>query len=83
MLYRFPALFYRSFPSPCAPSGNGQSLSQGDLDGLRHLYPSEQAEVEILRSRSLGAIELLLGAEAVSPDLKEGLRAQFSALSEK
>ncbi len=83
MLYRFPALFYRSSPSPCAPSGNGQSLSQGDRDGLRHLYPSDQAEAEVLRSRSLGAVELLLGAESISLDLKEGLRAQFKALSEK
>lgn len=83
MLYRFPALFYRSSPSPCAPSGNGQSLSQGDRDGLRHLYPSGDADVEILRSRSLGAVKLLLDADVVSPDLKDGLRAQFSALSEK
>jgi hypothetical protein len=83
MLYRFPPLFYRSSPSPCAPSGNGQSLSQGDRDGLRHLYPSDEAEAEAIRARSLGALDLLLGAEAVSPNLKEGLRAQFSAFGEK
>lgn len=83
MLYRFPPLFYRSSPSPCAPSGNGQSLSQGDRDGLRHLYPSDEAEVDALSSRSLSAFDLLLGAETISPRLKEGLRAQFSALSKK
>jgi hypothetical protein len=41
MLYRFPALFYRTANSDCMPQGDGQSLSEGDRSGLRSLYPSE------------------------------------------
>jgi hypothetical protein len=48
MLYRFPALFYRTQPSPCAPAGEGQQLSEGDKRGLKLLYPKAAA--------SLGAI---------------------------
>ncbi len=39
MLYRFPPLFYRTNGSPCAPTGDGQSLSEGDVRGLRLLFP--------------------------------------------
>ncbi|WP_225801960.1 hypothetical protein [Streptomyces sp. NK15101] len=39
MLYRFPAFFYKSTPSSCAPSGDGQNLSDGDKRGLDLLYP--------------------------------------------
>ena len=49
MLYRFPPIFYKRLPSPCAPVGPGQSLSDGDRTGLQHLYPgggSENAIVE-------------------------------------
>ena len=35
MLYRFPTLFYRTNPSPCAPTGDGIRLSDGDIRGLR------------------------------------------------
>lgn len=83
MLYRFPALFYRSNPSPCAPSGDGQSLSPRDREGLRHLYPSEQADAEIIRARRLGAFELLLGSESVSSDLREGLNRQLMAIADR
>lgn len=41
MLYRFAALFYRTNPSPCAPSGDGVALSEGDVKGLRLLYPHD------------------------------------------
>ena len=44
MLYRFPEIFYKSTPSPCAPLGNGQSLSDGDQRGLQLLYPQTAAE---------------------------------------
>ncbi|MFV0257554.1 MAG: hypothetical protein ACK5PP_03770 [Acidimicrobiales bacterium] len=40
MLYRFPELFYRRWPSSCAPTGDGQSLSDGDRQGLDLLYPT-------------------------------------------
>ncbi|MBA9002537.1 hypothetical protein [Thermomonospora cellulosilytica] len=39
MLYRFPAMFYRTTPSPCAPIGDGESLSEGDKAALLRLYP--------------------------------------------
>src|SRR5512132_2403044 len=39
MLYRFAPFFYKSQPSPCAPTGEGLSLSQDDARGLRLLYP--------------------------------------------
>ncbi|PUB81663.1 MAG: hypothetical protein DBP02_17775 [gamma proteobacterium symbiont of Ctena orbiculata] len=38
MLYRFPTLFYKSNPSDCAPSGEGQDLSGLDKRGLVLLY---------------------------------------------
>jgi len=38
MLYRFPALFYKTEPSPCAPSGDGEDLSAEDKRGLELLY---------------------------------------------
>ena len=38
MLYRFPALFYHTADSPCAPTGGGVELSEGDKRGLRLLY---------------------------------------------
>jgi len=40
MLYRFPPLFYKTDPSPCAPTSDGQSLSDGDKRGLQLLYPT-------------------------------------------
>jgi hypothetical protein len=45
MLYRFPAFFYKSVPSGCAPTGDGIELSAGDLRGLQLLYPRTAAEV--------------------------------------
>lgn len=60
MLYRFEALFYRSQPSPCAPTGNGLNLSPGDGRGLRLLYPAAGGAVAAVADRGaalLGAIE--------------------------
>jgi hypothetical protein len=52
MLYRFPALFYRTQPSPCAPVGDGQGLSDGDKRALGLLYPQHaEALQEIGRRR--------------------------------
>lgn len=51
MLYRFPKLFYVTDPSPCAPFGGTESLSAGDIDGLKKLYPSDTAAVEVLGER--------------------------------
>lgn len=43
MLYRFPRLFYKNQPSPCAPDGAGVELSEGDKRGLVLLYGKAQA----------------------------------------
>ncbi|WP_127507278.1 hypothetical protein [Actinoplanes solisilvae] len=51
MLYRFPALFYRSNPSPCAPVGPGQELSDGDRQGLTLLYPRDDVATDAARGR--------------------------------
>lgn len=40
MLYRFAPFFYKSDPSPCAPTGDGDNLSDGDKRGLGVIYPA-------------------------------------------
>lgn len=67
MLYRFPPLFYRTTPSPCAPSGDGLNLSDGDGRGLRLLYPRTAEELSAIAERKS---ELL---EALDPDEELGL----------
>jgi hypothetical protein len=60
MLYRFPALFYKTAPSPCAPSGDGLELSQADIRGLQLLYPGfggEFQEIVAHRRDLIGAID--------------------------
>ncbi|MCB5168838.1 hypothetical protein LG634_28960 [Streptomyces bambusae] len=52
MLYRFPAFFYKSNPSSCAPAGTGQSLSEGDKRGLRLLYPHAEEELATRQARA-------------------------------
>jgi hypothetical protein len=51
MLYRFAPFFYRTDPSPCAPTGDGTSLSEEDKRGLRLLYPSTQPELAALAAQ--------------------------------
>lgn len=51
MLYRFPPLFYRTQPSPCAPSGDGLRLSDGDKRALKLLYPSQAAALSAIGER--------------------------------
>lgn len=58
MLYRFTPLFYKTIPSACAPTGEGQALSQGDIRGLRLLYPDDQAA----RNTVVSAQEEILSA---------------------
>ena len=62
MLYRFPARFYRTQPSPCAPSGNGQDLSAEDVKGLKILYPAEQHESAAVVGRKERMLEALSSA---------------------
>lgn len=66
MLYRFAPFFYKSNPSPCAPTGNGVDLSDGDKRGLQLLYPAAAEEVEAIAAQSLQGLELMgVGAEGV------------------
>ena len=51
MLYRFPPLFYRTQPSPCAPSGDGQRLSDGDKRALKLLYPKAAPALSAIGER--------------------------------
>jgi hypothetical protein len=73
MLYRFPALFYASASSPCAPSGGGDDLSAGDIAGLQHLYPSDsdamQEIAEMTRDLTSGVRE----SDAAQGDVKAAL----------
>ena len=74
MLYRFPALFYRTSGSPCAPSGDGQDLSEGDGDGLDLLYPGAEAPSESTRRR----YELLQVLEPPMAAMNMGLESEPS-----
>ncbi len=66
MLYQFPALFYRSSPSPCAPAGDGIELSDEDKRGLRLLYGSKPQDVAQFMAR---AQELAQAIESAYPAL--------------
>lgn len=85
MLYRFPPLFYRTAGSTCAPLGDGQSLSQQDIAGLRHLYPdSEDASLRDLERRRelvsvIDASSPFLGLESSGALAEIALRRQLSA----
>jgi hypothetical protein len=76
MLYRFPPLFYKSLPSPCAPEGEGLSLSEGDRRGLSLLYPHSAPELQAIvahREELIGVLESLqdtelMGFETVTTD---------------
>lgn len=65
MLYRFPEIFYKSVPSPCAPLGNGQSLSDGDQRGLQLLYPQTAAEAGALVEAQRNILSGMAEAEGV------------------
>jgi len=80
MLYRFPALFYRTQSNPCAPSGDGQQLSEGDKRGLELLYPMGAQQMSAIgerREKLLNAIEqpedrdAVGGFESAHPRLPE------------
>ncbi len=90
MLYRFPALFYRTADSPCAPSGDGQQLSAGDIAGLQRLYPHDDAARAALRARTEqllatlppgdDAMETLRGARSIRARVAEALAARLGAM---
>lgn len=68
MLYRFPKLFYRSDPSPCAPEGDGTSLSNGDIRGLHLLY-GESPENAASYAASINTVRAAL-TTAKTPEAK-------------
>jgi len=93
MLYRFPPLFYRTQPSPCAPTGDGQQLSDGDKLALGMLYPEQAQAIGVIADRRealLGTIETpaaaggLESATTALPDVAahaaESLRASLTQL---
>jgi hypothetical protein len=64
MLYRFASFFYKTSPSPCAPTTAGIDLSDGDRRGLQLLYPHTASELEAIGTRAERALgELRNGAE--------------------
>lgn len=60
MLYRFPAIFYKSSPSPCAPIGEAGTLSDGDRLGLLHLYPFSDGATHVAE-RQLSILKAIRG----------------------
>ncbi|MFF5971848.1 hypothetical protein ACFY7C_10020 [Streptomyces sp. NPDC012769] len=86
MLYRFPEFFYKSTPSSCAPSGDGQNLSDGDKRGLELLYPHTMAAVTDLQARVDAVLQSLgAGPEGVpganGGDLAEAYRSRVAELA--
>ena len=85
MLYRFAPFFYRSDPSECAPTGDGQDLSAGDERGLRLLYPRDEADGAELRERAstaLSAVVLKDAAESGRPDVSPYRRRLVERLTD-
>jgi hypothetical protein len=68
MLYQFPAPFYRTENSPCAPTGNGIELSAGDIRGLRLLYGDRPEDLEAFRARTR---DLARAIEAAHPEVQK------------
>jgi len=79
MLYRFPALFYKRQPSPCAPSGEGRTLSDGDKRGLTLLYPGEASAVNEIAERREHLVEAIEGPS--SDEAYGGLESMGPSLS--
>ncbi|MDX3864978.1 hypothetical protein [Streptomyces europaeiscabiei] len=85
MLYRFPSFFYKSAPSSCAPTGNGQTLSDGDKRGLNLLYPHTAEEVADLQARADTVLQSIgAGAEGLPSsnggNLVEAYRSRVGVL---
>jgi hypothetical protein len=63
MLYRFEPFFYKTDPSPCAPTGNGLDLSEEDKHGLRLLYPESVDAQSKLAARASVTVDQLAATE--------------------
>ncbi len=85
MLYRFAEFFYKTNPSPCAPTGNGADVSEEDTRGLRLLYPHAAEAVDALGMQSMRGLELMAanvqaaGLEDAGLEGLEGVPAAPSA----
>lgn len=64
MLYRFQSFFYKTDPSPCAPTSDGIDLSEGDKRGLQLLYPESAGAQSDLASRAGATVDQLVTLEA-------------------
>jgi hypothetical protein len=78
MLYRFESFFYKTDPSPCAPTGPGVELSDGDKQGLALLYPAAPEAAAVLVEQSMIGLELLgAGQESVGGSQGGGARSAY------
>jgi hypothetical protein len=73
MLYRFPAPYYRTFPNPCAPTGNGIDLSGGDIEALLRAYPFDTVESSTQNTRRAGVVDVLSGFKELPRDLRAAI----------
>ncbi len=62
MLYRFPSLFYRTEDNPCAPTGDGVALSEGDKRGLSLLYGDRPEDIDAFALRTRELAEAVVSA---------------------
>lgn len=83
MLYRFDRFFYKTQPSPCAPTGDGLSLSQGDVRGLRLLYPDTRSELAALARHSAAMLEVVAPGGDSELYLEEARSAPESLLARR
>ncbi|WP_329278988.1 hypothetical protein [Streptomyces sp. NBC_00691] len=84
MLYRFPAFFYKSTPSSCAPTGDGQNLSAGDKRGLDLLYPHTVDGLAGRQARADAVLESLgAGPEGLPGANGGGLAARYRSRVEE
>jgi hypothetical protein len=70
MLYRFPEMFYKNPPSPCAPVGEGETLSAGDRAGLQHLYPGAGNESAAVVEKQRAMLAAMGGGESADRGLE-------------
>ncbi len=80
MLYRFPALFYKSNPSPCAPSGDGETLSEGDKKGLQTIYPANANAAGFVASGQRDALRQVLQVPDLPEELRSSLQMQLKSI---
>jgi hypothetical protein len=79
MLYRFEPMFYKINPSPCAPLGDGQELSEGDIRALKLLYPRAEMPIATINQRRQDMIATI---ESTSVGGYESISAyKFDALN--